>query len=252
MSILPPNGNREELPVSAELGSFFGEGAGGATHLAAHAISDDGSRVVWQHEGALYLRDMARGKTIELDTPEPGCVVEGGEPCKPGLGQFQYANAEGTRVLFTSDHKLTSDSGAGILHHEETDEVDASDLYECEIIQEPAGPRCRLRDLTPGMGGESAQVLGAIVGASNDGSYVYFVADGVQGAAAGAVHGTCTSVKISSSGVCNLYVSHAGVTRLVAVLSGADKLGWEASRENHTARVSPNGRYGSRSCPSAR
>ena len=234
VSVLPPNGEGKELPVAAELGSYFGRGQ---THLAAHAISDDGSRVVWQHEGALYLRDVARGKTIELDAAE---TCEG---CKSGDGEFQFMNAEGTRVLFTSDHKLTSDSGAGILHHEETDEVDTFDLYECEVVEEPAGPRCRLRDLTPAAGGESAQVQGTILGASSDGSYAYFVADGVQGAAAGAVHGTCTSEAKSSSGVCNLYVFHGGVTRLVAVLSGADNPDWLPSREEHPARVSPDGRY---------
>jgi hypothetical protein len=53
-----------------------------------------------------------------------------------------------------------------------------------------------------------------VIGAGEDGSYVYFVANGVlgDGAAHGATSETC----------CNLYVRHAGVTTFIAVLTGND------------------------------
>ena len=74
---------------------------------------------------------------------------------------------------------------------------------------------------------------GAVVGASEDGSWVYFVADGVL--AAGAEHGQP-----------NLYVRHAGTTRLVAVLSRADRPDWAGQIgriDAISARVSPNGEW---------
>ena len=44
---------------------------------------------------------------------------------------------------------------------------------------------------------------------------------------------------------CNLYVSHEGVTKLVAVLSGTDDPDWAAEYVEYgaTARVSPNGQW---------
>ena len=64
--------------------------------------------------------------------------------------------------------------------------------------------------LTPPGGG-----VQGVVGASGDGSYLYFAADGAL--AAGASAQTC-----GPGTLCNLYVWHDGVTRLVAVLSAAD------------------------------
>ena len=237
VSVLPPNDEGKELPAAASLGSGT---------RAATAVSSDGASVVWENEGSgrgLYLRDMARGKTIQLDAAEEPCLKAG--ECESGDGEFQFMNSEGTRVLFSSDHKLTSDSGAGLYHNGEPDQFDAFDLYECEIIEEPTGPRCQLRDLTPAAGGEPARVKGAILGASRDGSYVYFLADGVQGAAAGAVRGACGDIKEPAppKTLCNLYVVHAGVTRLVAVVSEQDNRDWAEIPELHTARVSPDGRY---------
>ena len=67
-------------------------------------------------------------------------------------------------------------------------------------------------------------------GASEDGSYVYFVADGIlendREPVPGAVHGTCASGVYSPGAQCNLYLRHDGTTKLVAVLSGADEPDW--------------------------
>ena len=60
-----------------------------------------------------------------------------------------------------------------------------ADLYVCEVLQ--ATPQCKLNDLTvdPGFDlGESAEVVGTVLGASADGTYVYFVANGVLDAKA--------------------------------------------------------------------
>jgi hypothetical protein len=83
--------------------------------------------------------------------------------------------------------------------------------------------------------------LGVIPGASEDASYVYFVADGIlqsNGATVpGARPGLCS--QFSSGGICNLYVNHDGTIKLVAVLSGEDKA--DGSLPDLTAHVSSSG-----------
>ena len=71
-----------------------------------------------------------------------------------------------------------------------------------------------------------------MVGSSVDGSWVYFVADGVlenDGVPVpGALHGSCNEVATATSPgtQCNLYARHDGITRLAAVISGADFPDW--------------------------
>jgi hypothetical protein len=89
------------------------------------------------------------------------------------------------------------------------------------------------------------------LGASEDGAYVYFVANGALTEGEGAVHGTCEGVASKPGALCNLYVAHDNgsgwETRLVAVLSAEDFPDWNGDgSENYlgsmTARVSPDGR----------
>jgi hypothetical protein len=69
---------------------------------------------------------------------------------------------------------------------------------------------------------------------SEDGSWVYSFSTEVL--APGGESGPCSCE--------NLYVTHAGATKLVAVLSGADGPDWNAAGpQERTARVSPNGRW---------
>ena len=201
-----------------------------------HAISDDGSRVFWTASGShhLFMRDMASGEALQLDVPEAECVAKG--KCVGGTvsPEFQVASSGGERVFFTDTQQLTLGSGAG---------SGSRDLYECEIEEVAGKPVCKLTDLTPAAGGESAGVQDVVVGASEDGSYVYFVANGVlgDGGARGAVPGDCEVNAEKAPGErCNLYVWHDGVTSLVAVLSGMDVPDWGALYLNApTARVSP-------------
>jgi hypothetical protein len=208
VSILPPNGEAAKNPA-------LGDGHGGSRR----AISADGSRVVWSEEsGHLYMRDMLREETIQLDLVQGGSGEGGVSP------QFEIASRDGSRVFFTDSQHLTATS----------DESSESDLYECEIVTVADKLACRLSDLTPGA---SADVQDAVLGASEDGSWIYFVANGVL--APGAIQGTCAS----ESGLCNLYVHHAGVTSLVAVLSDADQPDWREQLPQMTARVSPDGQW---------
>jgi hypothetical protein len=231
VSLLPADEKGEEKPAqSPELG-FKSE-------LAKHAISGDGSRVVWSDKGHLYLRDMTLGKTVQLDIPESECLSN--KEC--GAGEvtpvFQLASQDGSRVLFTDRQRLSKDSGRT---------PEKNDLYECTIVVNSGEPRCELSDLTPAPGPEEgAEVQGTIIGASEDGSWVYFVANGVlgDGTETGAAPGGCNSEK--GEGSCNLYVYHGGVTHLVAVVSGEDYPDWNGGLgglNDLTARVSPDGRW---------
>jgi hypothetical protein len=196
---------------------------------ARRAISADGSRVVWvggqsrESVAGLYVRDLPSGKTVRLDAAEPGC-----SGCVSGGGQFQLASADGSKIFFTDRLRLTKDSGRS-----------GSDLYECEIVAGVSGPECRLSDLTPGHGEESAEVLGSVISASDDGSYVYFVADGVL--AGKAVPGSCGHFTEAKG--CNLYAWHDGVTKLVAVLSTEDASDWSPGLNGLAADSSPDGRW---------
>ena len=90
--------------------------------------------------------------------------------------------------------------------------------------------------------GESANVLGYVSGASEDGSYVYFVADDVL--AEEANPGNCHDSPAETT--CNLYVRHNGVTTFIAALSDGDAKWGAFADEAHfhlSARVSPNGRF---------
>ncbi len=206
-----------------------------------HAISNAGTRVFWTAAGGtgphLYMRDTATGEGLQLDVPEAECVAKG--KCTGNVSpEFQDASSEGERVFFTDTQQLTVDSGAS---------AGSPDLYECKIEESAGKPTCDLTDLTPVNGGESAGVQGTIPGVSEDGSYVYFVANGVlgDGAQRGATPGDCEGNQAKApSERCNLYVWHEGVTRLVAVLSGVDDPDWGAGYLGApTARVSPNGEW---------
>jgi len=227
--------------------TFIGQGQighGDVDYSARHAVSDDGSRVFFEgaSEGleGLLMRDLTAQKTVKLDLPEAGCGS-----CESGGGSFAIASHDGSHVFFTSAKRLTKDSGA----ESSGEGHEKSDLY----VYEPQAPEGeRLKDLTP-LGAEPANVRnepnsasGGVLGSSEDGSWVYFVANGVQGNNPGAVHGTCLG-KGDPKAVCNLYVVHReaagwGSPHLVAVLSEEDKPDWQSNELNkQTARVSPSG-----------
>jgi len=235
---------------------------GEADQNVRHAISDDGTRVFWSTGGHLYMRDTGNETTVQLD---------GTSETEPGGAVFQTASADGSRVFFTDTQRLTTDSGAS---------EERPDLYVCQIREgetthelEPCSEGDgALVDLTPvretsAHERESAAVQGTVLGASKDGSYVYFVANGVlsdrhNAEGAWATPGACESAKVEPppppGTTCNLYVdrynSASGLwgTSFIASLSAGDAPDWEATHEEHpgpgelaevTSRVSPNGRF---------
>ncbi len=181
-----------------------------------NAISADGSRVIFSTRSSsgrapLYLRDLVRGETLRLDAAQN--VVEPGA----AQAQFQSASADGSRIFFTDGNRLTADSTVGSSGNK-------PDLYMCEVVIEGGHLACDLRDLTANHlnSAEPADAQGLAIGASEDGSDIYFVADGALTTGRRTVSGHCEGGVASSS--CNLY--HYDLadeeTTLVAVLSGLD------------------------------
>jgi hypothetical protein len=217
VSLLPRNAEGKEVPgANAWLGSSVYSGS------VIHAVSTDGSRVIWEAEGVkghhLYMRDTVRGETVQLDAVQPGAAGSGVEGAT-----FLAASADGSRVFFIDEESLTENSQG------------ANDLYVFEVSGGSGPLSGTLRDLTPeSIGGAQLPNQFGLPGVSEDGSYVYFMAYGAL--SAGAV-----------SGEPNLYMDHYGATgwggpKLVAVLSPADRPDW-APLKGLTSRTSPNGRY---------
>ncbi len=233
------------------------------------AISSNGQRVFWTQAGPeaglLYMRDTTTDETVQMNAVQgEGTQEPSAEAREEGLDEvrFQGASADGSRVFFTDTWPLTSESTLEPLPEEEVVEGEAArslgrprDLYE---FNSQTG---QLVDLTVDHHlGEAADVLGTLPGFSEDGSYVYFVANGVL--APGAEPGDCPRTKPvlpHPQASCNLYVSepapeHPGEreARLVARLSYEDAGDWG---QRHTAgelsgvlgdltsQVSSNGRY---------
>jgi hypothetical protein len=205
-----------------------------------HAISNDGTRIFGTRTSQLgrqelVMHDTVTGTTTRLDVAEPGVTgTEAGSPV------FQTASADGSRVFFTDDVPLTVTSGAN-------ESGKLADLYECRIVVEVQAARCALKDLTPKNGEEAAAVQGRIIGASEDGTAVYFAADGVltttpSSRGERAKPGACKS-EGASTAACNLYVSREGVTTFIAQLGQEDRPSFARKLRPMTARVSPNGQW---------
>jgi len=230
----------------AGIGALNGE-ASAPSWLIRHAISNDGTRVFWSSEKHLYMRDMVKQETVRIDTPEP--EAEAGGPEEP---VFQTASSDGSRVFFTDARRLTKGSTAKRAAFE-------TDLYEFNAETD------KLTDLSIDLNnaenGETANIRGLVLGASEEGSVVYFVANGVltktpnargETAAPGSCLQSHTGVAPPAA-TCNLYVERLDAEtntwqtpELVVELSAEDQPDWVDNNENlayNTVRVSPNGLY---------
>jgi hypothetical protein len=220
-----------------------------------NAISSDGKFVIWSMRErsdclrgpALFLRDTAPGEeeTLRLDLPQG--VVPKGRPAP----EYEIANVEDTRIFFADSQRLTADSTASEGENYESE----GDLYECEVIRIAGKLACSLSDLTiDHNAGESARLQGTVLGASQDGSYIYFVASGVLTSEANSqgAHARPGPSSTNISGPSNIYVLHRqdGVwtTHFIANVSSEEEQeqlnGRGVGQTNLLhARVSPNGRF---------
>jgi WD40-like Beta Propeller Repeat len=207
---------------------------------AEHAISSDGSRIVFTAAGSgqIYQRvdpNAANASTIHVSATQKtnGTGPGGADPAGPKPAAFLAASTDGAKLLFMSHEELTNNANTG-------EEDAGNDMY---VYDTQDGS---LSDIAPDASGAGAEVVG-LMGASDDTSYVYFVANGVL--ATGASQGDCTFSSGYGSGTCSLYLWHNGTTSFVASFNGASEAndinpsfhvsgGYEA-RES---RVSPDGR----------
>ncbi len=229
-----------------------------ATQGSRHSISEDGKRASWLQKlptGVhLYQTEFREGKTetiqVDVQNEEPGLAPSKVKP----VPIYETSSVNGDRLFFTDDQRLTASAsiGSNPLNGLEEEGVAAGDLYVFER-EKPAGKR--LTDLTPDLNrGESSAVLASVAGASEDGSYIYFVANGVL--TPNALPGHCSRTGLPSA-KCNLYEVHNNGTewekpRLIAQLSAEDLPDTgavSASRQEQykvdemTAQVSPSGQY---------
>ncbi|HTZ64055.1 MAG TPA: hypothetical protein VMB51_08120 [Solirubrobacteraceae bacterium] len=207
-------------------------------HVVVGAVSDDGSRVIWQDKaegtalGHLYLRDTETEETIQLD------AAQGVAEPESGAAEFQGASSSGSKVFFTDKQRLTQSSTA--------EPAGKPDLYECEVSEVAGRLGCHLSDLTVDRGeAEHADVQGLVLAVSEGGEDVYLVAQGVLASNENGVG------QRAEPGHSNLYLLHESggewTTTFIAGLSSEDSPEWEGNKEADsafvTARVSPNGRY---------
>ncbi len=182
--------------------------------VAAHAVSGDGRFIVWSYGETGKIELFVRDMVAQR-------TVKVGGPA----ANFQTMSSDGTRIFYREN----------------------GELYEVNV-----GTGAQI-DLTASHGADeaSAGVRDAVLGASEDGSYVYFVATGVLADGA-------------SVGGDNLYVAHDaaagwGIT-YIATLSSEDEHSWYANggieekqglcidcgdveHQQVSSRVSPNGRF---------
>ncbi len=225
-----------------------------------NAISADGSRVLFYSAGIeeasevaefhrLYLRDTQKGETLQVNAAQ-GVEEPVGEESQVA---FQGASADGSKVFFTDTAPLSPESAQRPIFEGQSN---PADLYECEVTEAGGKLACDLRDLTPNPAG-SGEVLNVLSGISEEGSSLYFVANGVL--APGASQGDCEAEGTPEAQQrCNLYLYQEGKLQFIASLSGEDSGDWGSSRSpfksasdlaprpdlaDLVARVSPNGRY---------
>jgi hypothetical protein len=210
------------LPDGEPTSDSAGIGGEGSPLSASfeHALSADGSRLYFSDSGTTtQLYEREQGVSVQVSQPNAGVI----DPNGTQSASYFDASSDGTKAFFVSGQKLTADATTGPEDH-------GSDLYEFDLGA-PAGHR--LRDLSvDATDVEGAQVQG-VVGASEDGSYVYFVALGQLKAGEG------------TPGVPNLYLHHGGETTFIATLDPGDNRNWDLPTEQAPtapARVTRDGR----------
>jgi len=129
-----------------------------------------------------------------------------------------------------------------------------NDLYRYSETPSPLGKH--LTDLAPDHTNPNGTEVRGLLGASADGDYVYFVANGVPDGvtnspnAAGetATLGNCNEVpEASGTQTCNLYLWHAGEISFIARLGESDNANWAGSlfvgsgEVHKTSRLSADG-----------
>jgi hypothetical protein len=188
------------------LGAGASLGGPGFPGRVINAVDDNGSST------NIFVTDAAGNLDLfhpGSSTPKQiaGSVTTGSGPVNPS---FMTAASDGSVAFFTDGDgaALTGNTVAG----------SGANLYEYNVASGTT------TDLT---GGQSLAQVDGVLGASSDGSSVYFVAEGVLASGA-------------TSGAENLYVEHNGTTTFIATLSADDATDWNGEG---SSRVTPDGTH---------
>lgn len=204
------------------------------------ALSVDGRRAFFYSGDGLYLREnpeQPQSPVVAGSCTDPALActrqIDASQgPGADGGGLFWRATPDGGTVFFSADRQLTPDSTAV---------GGKADLYRYDV------ETGELADLTAN-GSEAADVRG-VVGMGEDGSHLYFVANGVL--APGAEPGDCFG-SVATPGHCNLYLLHGDEISFVARLSDRESAVWQETLGDADLRhkgivlranVSPNGEH---------
>lgn len=210
-----------------------------------HAVSDGGDAVFFTdlETKQIYARINPAGAapvTLPVSESQRSPVDPGGT--QPA--QFWAATPSGSKVFFTSCEKLTDDSTAHSTEPGTCENYEAGQGEDLYVYEKGSHA---LNDLTVDpTDPEGADVMG-VLGASEDGNYVYFVANGDLDGAGPAELGDCRSEgPENNQGTCNLYLWHDGAVTFVSKLDiTEDWLNWLHKSSNgtpeETSRVSADG-----------
>jgi hypothetical protein len=181
---------------------------GGQGGDLSHVISADGSRVFWT--------DSEEGPDQDhIYVRENGDLTV---PVSLGAAQFWTTSPGGRYAFYTEGEELWR--------------------FDAEA---------KTREQLAGAGAGVLGVIG-VNETGEDGSYLYFVADGIL---AGNENTNKETAKIGNEeGDPNLYLTHEGVTTFIATLDGGDNTGqfegelddWRPGLEHRSAEVTPDGR----------
>jgi hypothetical protein len=208
---------------SSQSGVLAGGVAGSSGLYSARMISADGSRIFFQsptNEGAagnIYMReDGTRTFLLNASETEP--------PAAPaGEAQLWDASRDGSRAFFTTPESLV----------EEDEDGGNPDLYMYEA-DKPEGERLTLLSVDNQPPDDGS--VSSVIGASDDGHYVYFVSNGQLVAGEPTLVGN------------GLYLWHDGQISYIGQFAlGADlntpRTSWRFFINAKTSRVTPDGRH---------
>lgn len=191
------------LPPGSTTGSSDAR-AGDPEQDTQGAVSSDGQLVFWtESNGQLYVHEDGAGSVkvnASQRTPSLG----------DGSATFEGATPSGELVFFSDTTALTNAPN------------DDGGLYE---FNTSSG---ELTDLTPD--GAGSPGLQGVVGFGENGSYVYFVAEGDLQLGA-------------TAGQPNLYVEHDDKLSFIATLSTGDSGDWARQLTSRHAAVTPDGAH---------
>lgn len=210
----------ENEPTSG--GAIGGEGGLGSNGefftQAQNDVSEDGSKAYFTSSGTgeIFLRKnptSPAGTTVAVSASQKtnGSGPGGTDPHGPQLAAFLMATPDGSKAYFTSPEELTNDATTGPADN-------GRDLYRYDAASG------QLTDMAPDTSDPNGAEVQGVIGTSDDGSRVYFVANGDLDGSGPATRGNCHVHFAEWEGECSLYLWHEGRITFVAKLDASGRV----------------------------